>query len=1173
MYSTLLTLGSNYTIYAQSDTENYIKTTECLKADCTEKKETVVYYDGLGREKQILQVGASPLGKTIVTPIEYDGFGRQAREYLPFPISNSSNQIDTISTGTTFYSTLTGDTTPFSEKTFENSPLNRVLAQAAPGKSWATGSGHEIKFSYQANKSSDEVIIFEVKTTYNATTKIYDIELTRRLSPVYYANGTLYKTVTTDENGQPIVEFKNKEGQVILKRIDTSDGRHDTYYVYDIYGNLTYVLPPKLLDLYYGSNPLRADWQKLMDELGYQYLYDEKNRLVEKQLPGKGREFMVYDNQDRLILQQDVNQRTGNEKGWTFFKYDKFGRMVYSGFFKNTATRGSMQTALNNKRTPNNEERTSVGLGNNGTGLFYTNNQFPNGSLTVQSVQYYDHYQNLGVTPFSIIDGQNVIGINDTRTKGLAVATYTNVLGETTWNKAYTFYDEEYLRPVASHLVNYLNGYQTTASVLDFRGKVKNTVTKHMLAEYIGNEITIKEEFDYYPNELLKYQTHQVNNNPKEYIVQNSYNEINQLTIKKVGNSVATTPLQTIDYKYNIRGWMTDINNVNVTETTTYRDLFSFRLNYDKLTRVTNNTAVKKLHNGNIAEIIWKTIDFNTRSYSFEYDGLNRLKNSIYLKNTNEAINAYNETIKGYDKNGNITGIIRNGNNEIINAPVIDNLSYVYQTNSNKLLSVTDATTLTEGFNDGNKVGNDYAYDVNGNLTVDKNKGITKISYNYLNLPTEVLWNASKKINYTYDASGVKLRKVVTDGTTVTTTDYLGGFQYQNNVLQFFPTAEGYVNVTNGTAFSYVYNYTDHLGNVRLSYQKNTDGTLKILEENNYYPFGLKHSGYNSGISKPIIEDDTLPVDPFPGPGGPIIIEPATLNISGNLIGVSSYNYKYNGKELQEELSLNLYDYGARNYDPAIGRWFNIDPLAEKMRRHSPYNYAFNNPVFFIDPDGMMPGPGDEVPVIQGGTLGEVLVTGSASNKPQFAGLNLNIPTPDLTSAFFGNHVDGAYKHVLSPENVDTYVKMQEAKREGEIGLVAGAAVIASLPVTAVEGLTVLGTKALISVTAQGVINQNIDLVDTTADILAVPGISGLVGGKYDYNVFGNKKFELQSNTDTNAILFNGVTSTLGAGLGNRADKFINGMQKSGLENTIGTVTNTATSFLEQELNKIYGSN
>ncbi|WP_371414627.1 RHS repeat-associated core domain-containing protein [Flavobacterium sp. 140616W15] len=149
----------------------------------------------------------------------------------------------------------------------------------------------------------------------------------------------------------------------------------------------------------------------------------------------------------------------------------------------------------------------------------------------------------------------------------------------------------------------------------------------------------------------------------------------------------------------------------------------------------------------------------------------------------------------------------------------------------------------------------------------------------------------------------------------------MGGFQYKNDVLQYFPTAEGYVNntpVNGANNYSYVFNYTYHLGNIRVSYKKNAQNVLEILEENNYYPFGLKHEGYN--------------------------VNPA-----------SDYKYKYNGKELQDELGLNFYDYGARNYDPALGRWMNIDPLAEQMRRHSPYNYAFDNPVYFIDPDGMAP--------------------------------------------------------------------------------------------------------------------------------------------------------------------------------------------------------------------------
>ncbi|PTT40417.1 hypothetical protein DBR28_05930 [Chryseobacterium sp. HMWF028] len=180
------------------------------------------------------------------------------------------------------------------------------------------------------------------------------------------------------------------------------------------------------------------------------------------------------------------------------------------------------------------------------------------------------------------------------------------------------------------------------------------------------------------------------------------------------------------------------------------------------------------------------------------------------------------------------------------------------------------------------------------------------IQYNYLNLPGKIT-QSSKIMDYSYTADGVKVRKVF--GTE--TTDYLDGFQYTDSVLKFFPTTEGYFNVETG---KYVYNYTDYLGNTRLSYTKNGAGT-EIIEESNYYPFGLKHEGYNG------------------------------------LTGNPSYQYKYNGKELQET---GMYDYGARMYMADIGRWGVVDPLAEANRAWSPYRYAYNNPMRFIDPDGRL---------------------------------------------------------------------------------------------------------------------------------------------------------------------------------------------------------------------------
>ena len=254
----------------------------------------------------------------------------------------------------------------------------------------------------------------------------------------------------------------------------------------------------------------------------------------------------------------------------------------------------------------------------------------------------------------------------------------------------------------------------------------------------------------------------------------------------------------------------------------------------------------------------------------------------------------------------------------------MDNLIYTCQSNSNKLTKVTDTANNIYGFKDGANLTTEYLYDANGNMKTDANKNITAIQYNYLNLPTQVTING-QNILYVYDATGVKLRKTV----NTTTTDYANGFIYENNVLQFFNQPEGYVEISSPPSGelegAYVYQYKDHLGNIRLSYSDaNHDGSItastEIKEENNYYPFGLKHKGYNS-------------------------------NING-----THHKYMFSGKEFDESFqTLNTYDFGARNYDPALGRWMNVDPLAEQMRRHSPYNYAFDNPIRYTDPDGRSP--------------------------------------------------------------------------------------------------------------------------------------------------------------------------------------------------------------------------
>lgn len=862
----------------------------------------------------------------IITHTEYDGFGRQDKDYLPYAALNTDGLIQTtaLTDVLSYYNTLKYENTlnPFSKKELEASPLNRVLKQAAPGNSWKLTSGHEVKLDYQTNTATEVKQFLAVSTDLMSTLGVYEPSITQTVN---YSLGQLYKTVTKDENwtsglDRTTEEFKDKEGRVVLKRTYDNQIAHDTYYVYDQYGNLSYVLPP-LADGAFDNATL--------NNLCYRYKYDNRNRLVEKKLPGKEWEYIVYDKLDRVILTQDANLKAANK--WLFTKYDAFNRPVYTGEYVNavkTTRLGVQGLADGDGSAALSETKQEVNTVNSIT-VYYSNIAFPNAGIDLFTINYYDTYSFdlIGPLPSAVVSyGVTPAG----SVKGLPTGSKVRVLtsGTAKWITNVIYYDAKG-RPIYNYNYNdYLQITGTVKSSLDFVGKTLETTSTHARADLTTT--TVVDAFAYDHTGRLLSQKQKINTQPEEIIASNTYDDLGQLISKGVGGKASQNRLQNVDYSYNIRGWLKNINDVDAIGS----DLFAFRINYDSPI-----PGVTPLFNGNISQTQWRTTNTDTslKNYNYTYDALNRLTSAV------DNLGMFNENITLYDKNGNIKNLTRRG--EVVpgvpsianpaDFGVMDNLTYSYT--GNRLMKVADAAPIDQyGFKDdavntATDTADDYGYDSNGNMISDTNKGISAIAYNNLNLPTQVTIG-SANINYVYDATGVKQQKTVNK----TVTDYANGYQYEKNdtgpiELKFFPTAEGYA-ANNAGVFSYIYQHKDHLGNVRLSYgDANNDGavnTSEIVEENNYYPFGLKQKWYNAGV-----------------------------NIgSGSAAG---QKYKYNGKELQDELGLNMYDYGARNYDSARAGWTTLDPLAEKYYSWSPTNYALNNPVLFVDPDGKEIGLGD----------------------------------------------------------------------------------------------------------------------------------------------------------------------------------------------------------------------
>ena len=864
-----------------------VATDDVLSLADAEVRHEIQYYDHFGNPTVKVQHGFSPLGHDLITLQDYDALNRAGKLWLPVAYGSSDgsyvNPGKLSQTARSFF--LYGmDSHPYSLTVYDGSALNEVVEEYGPGKSWHT-TGHSVK-----NDRMTNVLV---------SVRLYGVDENFSLTMSgLYSPCMLDAVRTTDEDGNVTYEFKDKTGRTLLTRQMNGDEAHDTYTVYDNYGNVRFVLPPLAADSLTAIQSY-AESHPVLQKYAYIYHYDKYNRCIYKKLPGCDPVYTIYDAADRPVFTQDGEQRERNE--WSFSIPDGFGRVVLSGICKNQPAYGAESTPLDTvvvKAVWANEENPLKGYRLEGITL---------SSPTVLSVSYYDSYDFLGkngipddaTTAYSETAGYGKRYGDDC--KGQQTGSLTALFTDreyTGFIYSALYYDDRY-RVIQRKDNNGQNGTESVYTAYNFEGSP--TKEKHVHSVLGQAPVTEVHTYTYdLANRLLK-SVYQLNDNTPITLVDNVYDEVGRLLVDK-RNGVSE--LRT-NYSYNLRSWLKGVSS----------PLFSQTLNYQETIN-----DISPCYNGNISSLFWRTAQNNAsnalisspeKGYSFTYDGLSRLKDAVYGEGTslNQNRNRFNEQITGYDKMGNILGLLRYGQTGTDSYGLIDNLNLTYH--GNQLQSVYDnATNSVFGngmeFKDAAHETVEYAYDKNGNLTKDLNKNITEIQYNILNLPSHISFADGNSIVYEYAADGSKVRTTHTINDNVTSTVYCGNAVYENGSLKMLLNESGYYSFQDNKFHFYI---KDHQGNVRVV----ADETGKVDEVNDYYPFGgLMSNACNN-------------------------VQP----------------YKYNGKELDRKGGLDWYDYGARQYDPLIGMFLSVDPLSENFYSVNPYAYCLSNPFNRIDPTGM----------------------------------------------------------------------------------------------------------------------------------------------------------------------------------------------------------------------------
>ncbi|WP_419506886.1 RHS repeat domain-containing protein, partial [Alistipes communis] len=745
----------------------------------------LTYYDGLGYAEQEVGIRAVANGTAdLVRPIVYDLHHRETHKYLPFARTNGNGEYDpaAIVHQEEFYRNKfdLGSITPYAYvlEEYEPSPVGRVLESRKPGSEFQT-TERSVRNNYFANDAS-AVLRLDVDAV-SQNLKVNG----------FYAENMLSGVKTVDEDGAVSIVYTDKEGHTVYEERqlrgegDVVD-RIVTRYVYDDCGRLSWVVTPEGVDrLTQGAS--YAATSDLARNYCYFYRYDEYGRQIEKQMPGREPEYLVYDRRDRLMMSQDGNMRT--KKQWMIYRYDDLSRLTLQSLATDTSTDQALRhkefcDAFNSLNPP----------------ALYTGP-----STTVQKYAY-DHYGwfNDPALAFEHVDGltrENGTSLQDSEVRGYKTYEQLAVL---TADDIQDYHDRAFYYDYKGRVI------QTVEK--DSRGNILRTTSRYDL---IGNLLAQRESythggttdvldrtFEYDSRSRMTKETAQFNDG-EQAVVAYTYDDLGQLTGKTYGTG-AHAIHETMDY--NMQGWLTEKSS----------ELFEMRLDYFE----TYRDWLMPSYTGNIVTWWWqhKNIDGSTNgdeyAYGYCYDDLSRLTAAQQFWSDSEGPeDSFTEKGITYDKNSNILTLNRSSLSSE------DARSYQFSYNGNQRVKETNSNSL-------------YGYDANGNISGDALSGL-EISYNLLNLPSKMYGWGDYSDYYRYLADGTKILHEYSDGQQ---DEYRGSLVYYSNGEFSVPFGGGRL-VSEGNTTEAHYFLTDHLGSTRVVAKVTPTGRID-LDRKDYYPFG-----------------------------------------------------------------------------------------------------------------------------------------------------------------------------------------------------------------------------------------------------------------------------------------------------------------------------------------------